>query len=247
MSGGFDPLHSGHIALLHGAKKLTDFLVVAVNSDDWLERKKGRSFMPIDERRLVISNLRQVNNVIEFDDRDDTATDAIKKCRSLYPDSTILFCNGGDRGAGNIPEEKGQNVEFVFGVGGNEKMNSSSWILEDYKYPKTERPWGYYRVLFEYGSGVKVKELTVNPKSSLSMQRHKHRKEFWFVCEGEGMVYTISPTSSDIELLTSKSRHGSCYIAANQWHMLANETEQPLRIIEIQYGDKTIESDIQRR
>ncbi len=247
VSGGFDPLHSGHIALLHAAKQLTDFLVVAINSDEWLERKKGRSFMPVDERRLVIANLRQVNNVIEFDDSDDTASDAIKKCRDLYPNSSILFCNGGDRGEGNVPEVAGPNVEFVFGVGGDQKMNSSSWILEDYKYPKTDRKWGYYRILFQYGDHVKVKELTVNPHSTLSMQRHKHRRELWFVSEGDASVYTIGSASSDLELMTQKTTHDSCYIAEHQWHMLSNETDQPLRIIEIQYGDDVIESDIERR
>ena len=251
ISGGFDPLHSGHIALLQAAKDLTGFLVVAINSDEWLERKKGRSFMPVDERRLVITNLRQVNNVVEFDDSDDTAIDAIRRCRALYPESKILFCNGGDRKKGNTPEQMGMiswdNVEFVFGVGGNEKMNSSSWILEHYKYPKTDRIWGYYRVLFEYGSGVKVKELTVDPHKSLSMQRHKHRKELWFVSEGTAKIYTISPVSSDVELIDEKSQHQQCHIQKNQWHMLANETDIPLRVIEIQYGTEAVESDIERK
>ena len=102
-------------------------------------------------------------------------------------------------------------------------------------------------MLFEYGSGVKVKELTVNPNSTLSMQRHKHRKEFWFISEGHARVYTIGSASSDVEELYDKTTHGSCYIQKPQWHMLSNETDKPLRVIEIQYGRDTVESDIERK
>ena len=250
ISGGFDPIHSGHISLIHGAKDLTGFVVVALNSDEWLQRKKGRSFMPIDERRLIVDNLKHVSHTIEFDDSDDTATDAIIKCKQMYPKSTIVFCNGGDRTATNVPEGIIPGVELAFSVGGDSKLNSSSWLLEDYKYPKTERSWGYYRVLFEYGSSydqeVKVKELTVNPYAHLSMQKHEHRKEFWFISEGEASVYTIN-VSSDMDLQYVLKSHKTCHIQANQWHMLRNETDKPLRVIEIQYGTQCVESDIERK
>ena len=249
VSGGFDPIHSGHISLIHGAKNLTGFVVVALNSDEWLQRKKGRSFMPIDERRLIIDNLKHVSHTIEFDDTDDTATDAIIKCKQLYPKSTIVFCNGGDRTATNVPEGAIPGVELAFDVGGDSKLNSSSWLLEDYKYPKTDRSWGYYRVLFECGEAdkkVKVKELTVIPFGHLSMQKHEFRKEYWFVSEGKGSVYTLN-VSSDMDLLHTLNPHESCHIQDNQWHMLSNETDKPLRVIEIQYGSMVSESDIIRR
>ena len=249
VSGGFDPLHSGHISLIHGAKNLTGFVVVAINSDEWLQRKKGRSFMPIDERRLIIDNLKHVSNVIEFDDSDDTATDAIIKCKQMYPKSAIVFCNGGDRTPTNVPEGAIPGVELAFNVGGDSKLNSSSLLLEDYKYPKTDRPWGYYRVLFKYGevdNEVKVKELTVNPYAHLSMQRHERRKEFWFISEGEASIYTLN-VSSDMDLHCVLKLHKTCHIQANQWHMLRNETDRPLRVIEIQYGTQCVESDIERK
>lgn len=135
-TGGFDPLHSGHIAYFNEAKKLGDVLVVGVNSDDWLRRKKGEFFLSFNERSCIVSNLRVVDQVIDFDDKDDTAIDAIKRTLSLYPQAEILFANGGDRTSMNIPEMQNfydGNVTFMFGVGGSDKKNSSRWILDRWK------------------------------------------------------------------------------------------------------------------
>ena len=131
-TGGFDPIHSGHIAYLNEAKKLGDFLIVGLNSDHWLQRKKGKFFLSLQERYCIVSNLKMVNYVINFDDSDNSAKDAILKIRSVYPDERIIFANGGDRTSENIPEisVNDDNLEFVFGVGGDFKMNSSSWILK---------------------------------------------------------------------------------------------------------------------
>ncbi len=133
VTGGFDPLHSGHIAYFKAAKELGT-LGVGVNSDEWLVRKKGKFFMTVEERISIIKELKCVDVVIEFIDKDDTANDAIKMALEVY--DNIIFCNGGDRIKGNIPEmEKyGNNdrVEFKWGVGGMDKKNSSSWILKDY-------------------------------------------------------------------------------------------------------------------
>jgi cytidyltransferase-like protein len=131
-TGGFDPIHSGHIEYLNKAKALGDLLVVGINSDEWLRRKKGKEFLSSNEREIILSNLKSVDKVITFDDRDNSAKDAIIKTRALYPTATILFVNGGDRTKTNIPEMdvKDDNVEFVFGVGGEDKKNSSSWILK---------------------------------------------------------------------------------------------------------------------
>jgi mannose-6-phosphate isomerase-like protein (cupin superfamily) len=131
------------------------------------------------------------------------------------------------------------DVEFVFGVGGINKKNSSSWILEEWKQAKTVRPWGYYRVLHEV-DGTKVKELTVDPGQQLSMQRHKHRAEFWFVTEGTAIV------KWDEFGHTKIIKHNSDFISNEEWHQLINNTDQPLKIIEIQYGDQCSEDDIER-
>ena len=250
VTGGFDPLHSGHIAYFKAAKSLGDILLVGVNSDEWLQRKKGREFMPWNERATIIEALGCVDRVINFNDDDGSATDAIRKTRSLFPKAEIIFANGGDRQADNIPELFDDNtgeLTFVYGVGGEDKKNSSSWILEDYKHPKTERQWGYYRVLHEYGNTVKVKELTVNPGKMLSMQRHKDRAEHWFIARGEANVYTVNRSSTDYELLGTYKEHQSLHIDNMEWHMLANETDKPLQVVEIQYGKNCIEEDIKRK
>ena len=247
ITGGFDPLHSGHLAYFQAARKLGDKLVVGLNSDAWLSRKKGRPFMPMSERFALISAIKGVDEVIVYNDDDGSSCDAIRLVRDRNPGAHIIFANGGDRTKENIPEMLLTDVEFVFGVGGEDKKNSSSWILEDWKKPKTERAWGYYRVLHEVGSHTKLKELTVAPKTCLSMQRHDKRAEFWFVAEGEATVYTVDPHSTDRDLLASPAKHQSTWIKLNEWHQLCNETDGPLKLIEIQYGEECVEEDIERQ
>lgn len=250
VTGGFDPIHSGHVAYIQEAQKLGDILVVGANSDDWLKRKKGREFMPWEERAAVISSMKVVDRVINFDDSDGSAKDAIRKVRQIYPNDQIIFANGGDRTNANIPEmemlKEMLHLEFVFGVGGEHKMNSSSWILQEWKAPKTERPWGYYRVLHENGREVKLKELTVDPGKMLSMQRHKDRAEHWFVADGVATVYTVNK-STDTELLGIYKKFEHIHINRQSWHQLCNEGDTPLKVIEIQYGENCVEEDIERK
>jgi D-beta-D-heptose 7-phosphate kinase/D-beta-D-heptose 1-phosphate adenosyltransferase len=79
VTGGFDPLHSGHIVYFEDAKKLGDKLIVGINSDEWLVNKKGRPFMPLSERSEIIKNLTVVDEIITFDDQDNSASDAIRR------------------------------------------------------------------------------------------------------------------------------------------------------------------------
>ena len=247
VTGGFDPLHSGHIAYFKAAKALGDILVVGVNSDEWLTRKKGAPFMPYTERATIVRNIVGVDFVIDFNDSDGSANHAIQMVRQSYPHDTIIFANGGDRTSLNVPEMNivDDKLEFAFGVGGEDKKNSSSWILQEWKAPKTERPWGYYRVLHET-PGMKVKELTVNPGQSLSMQRHKKRSEYWIVSEGRAAV--ARATDHGYHLLgVNLEKHNSLDILANEWHQLKNPYTEQLRIVEIQYGENCIEEDIERK
>jgi len=250
VTGGFDPIHSGHIKYFEEAKLLADggLLIVGLNSDDWLVRKKGAAFMPWNERLCIINNLSMVDEVYTFNDDDGSAKHFIQQVRAHYPDAKLIFANGGDRTKDNIPEMDvvDSNLSFVFGVGGENKMNSSSWILQEWKAPKTGRAWGYYRVLHEQGQEVKVKELTVLPKTCLSMQRHQNRAEHWFVSEGIATVYTVDQ-STDMDLLGEFTRFQHIHINKHQWHKLCNETDQPLKVVEIQYGDQCIEEDIERK
>jgi cytidyltransferase-like protein len=247
ITGGFDPLHSGHIAYFHAAKKLGDILVVGVNSDEWLTRKKGAPFMPYMERATIVRNIVGVDFVINFNDSDNSAKHAIQMVRQSYPQDKIIFANGGDRTAINIPEMDIQdsNLEFAFGVGGEDKKNSSSWILQEWKAPKTERQWGYYRVLHEV-PGMKVKELTVEPGKMLSMQRHNKRSEYWIVSEGSAVVnshmeggYYLPPKTLN--------KHEEYRVPVTNWHQLTNPFDVPVKVVEIQYGEDCIEEDIERK
>jgi len=246
VTGGFDPLHSGHIEYFKAAKALGDVLVVGINSDSWLKRKKGKAFYSWQERFAIINNLGMVDHVIEFNDDNNNSINAIELTKQMFPVSNVIFANGGDRTSENIPEMDVKGVEFKFGVGGENKMNSSSWILEEWKAPKTTRAWGYYRVLHEQGKEIKVKELTVGAKTCLSMQKHKDRAEHWFVAEGTATVYTLN-AGTDMDLVGNFNKFESLHINKEQWHKLCNETDQSLRVIEIQYGENCIEEDIERK
>ena len=134
VTGGFDPIHSGHIAYFETAKDLSDYLVVGINTNEWLTRKKGQYFLPWIERAEIIRHFDMVDAVISWEDDDDSACGAIAKCLEIS--EKVIFCNGGDRMKSNIPEVLGYSddprVEFKFAIGGEDKMNSSSWILNDY-------------------------------------------------------------------------------------------------------------------
>ena len=134
VTGGFDPIHSGHIRYFERAKDLSNYLVVGLNGDPWLTRKKGQYFQSWTERADIIRHLNMVDAVISWDDSDDSALGAIAKCLDIS--EKVIFCNGGDRTKTNIPEQKGYDddprVEFKYGIGGDDKMNSSSWIVHGY-------------------------------------------------------------------------------------------------------------------
>ena len=233
VTGGFDPLHSGHIVYFEDAKKLGDKLIVGINSDEWLVNKKGRFFMPLSERIEIIKNLTIVDEIVTFDDQDNSASGAIRTVLENFPNNKILFANGGDRTSGNTLEmdafKDQTNVEFVFGVGGDFKKNSSSWILEEWKSPTEERPWGSF----------KIKELTVNPGARLSLQSHSKREETWVVLEGEATV-TIN------EMTFTKIKNETIHIPQGAKHRLENKYDSILKIIEIQTGIYFGEDDITR-
>lgn len=138
-TGGFDPIHEGHIAYLEAARKIGDYLVVGVNSDDWLKRKKGYVFQNFYTRSTIVDALKPVDLVLSFDDSDNSARDAIIKTQRLYGKNLhYIFANGGDRTKENIPEMDVPNVDFVFGVGGENKLNSSSWIVNGVRNVRDE-------------------------------------------------------------------------------------------------------------
>ena len=137
VSGGFDPIHSGHLAMLREAAGMGDKLIVGVNSDIWLTRKKGKPFMDIYERKAILQAIRWVDEVWEFDDSDGTACKLLENVMQhyttrIYESNEFVFANGGDRNAENNAEANVPGWEFVYGVGGSDKRNSSSWLLRSW-------------------------------------------------------------------------------------------------------------------
>lgn len=133
VSGGFDPIHPGHIRMFAEAKKLGDKLIVILNNDNWLIQKKGVVFMNEAERKEVIAALRSVDEVI-LTLHGKGATD-MSVCRELEILKPDIFANGGDRNLGNIPETaicEQINCKMVFNVGRGGKVESSSWLLKRY-------------------------------------------------------------------------------------------------------------------
>ena len=246
VSGGFDPIHSGHIAYFKSAKSYGDKLIVALNTDAWLEKKKGKSFMPFDERKAIVESIQFVDEVISFeDDTKGSCINALEDIKKLYPNNDIYFANGGDRDKKNIPEMSVSGINILFGVGGDDKKNSSSWILNKWQYYFEERQWGWFFNLFETNN-VKVKELIVGSGKSMSFQRHFKRNEIWLISEGSCTVsYSNDTDNKNIkELQLNKFDH--YLVPVGHWHQISNRSNAKTHIIEIQYGEDCKESDIER-
>ena len=135
VSGGFDPIHPGHIMMMKECLHFSDYLIVGVNSNEWLSNKKGNYFMDIKHRIYVIENLNVVNEVMEFeDDENGSANNLLIKVREKYPNNEIIFANGGDRSDKSkileFDTSKNLNIDLKFGIGGNHKESSSSDLLK---------------------------------------------------------------------------------------------------------------------
>ena len=145
ISGGFDPVHKGHIECIQNARELADEVWIGLNSERWLRNKKGKSFMSERERAFVMDNIKGVDWVYIMNPKehtDTTAVDFIDAARQRYmreigkwEDGVMAFGNGGDRVAGGVPpvEEdvcKGYGIDLVWGLG--DKVQSSSWLLDKY-------------------------------------------------------------------------------------------------------------------
>ena len=127
VSGGFDPVHAGHIRMIRDAANFGDVIVIA-NSDQWLFRKKGFVFMTFEQRAEILNAIKGVILVDSVDDTDGTVCEAIRR---LKPD---FFANGGDRGRSNTPEQdvcEELGVKLLWGVGGDKKLASSSDLVKN--------------------------------------------------------------------------------------------------------------------
>tara|TARA_B100000674_G_scaffold497387_1_gene530986 strand:- start:682 stop:1137 length:456 start_codon:yes stop_codon:yes gene_type:complete len=134
VSGGFDPIHIGHTRMIQDARKLGN-VIVFLNTDEWLKRKKGYVFMPWEERAEILLGIKGVKEVYSAMDEDNTVCEALKFYK---PD---IFANGGDRKPGLVPEYQvceELGIEMAFSVGGDDKPQSSSWLVEKSKYAKLD-------------------------------------------------------------------------------------------------------------
>mgnify|MGYP001385881737 CR=1 FL=1 len=133
VSGGFDPVHIGHVRMFKEASKY-GLLLVVLNSDAWLKRKKGYVFMPFEERAEIIRSFKSVHDVVAVDDQDDTACEALQRIQPSY------FANGGDRTGKNTPEIKlceQLNIKLLWNIGGN-KIQSSSELVSNSNEQKAD-------------------------------------------------------------------------------------------------------------
>jgi|TARA_B100000959_G_C14992953_1_gene628822 mannose-6-phosphate isomerase-like protein (cupin superfamily) len=220
-------------------------LIVALNSDEWLVKKKGKFFMPFHEREIIISNLEIVDEVIDFDDdKQGSCCLALEKIKTMYPKDEIIFCNGGDRKAENIPEMSVEGITFKFGVGGDNKINSSSSILKEWQFHSEERVWGKFYNLFT-DHRIKLKELIIESGKGMSFQRHQKRNEIWFVSKGSCLVKHSQDDPGNIKE-TELSAEEVFHVKQGEWHQLINPSNDVCHIIEIQYGESTSEEDIER-
>jgi cytidyltransferase-like protein len=188
VSGGFDPMHIGHVRMFKRARALGDKLVVVLNNDNWLRRKKGFAFMPQKERAELLRAFPFVDKVLITDHAKDDPDTSV--CRALQKLRPAIFANGGDRkNMRDIPEAKvckELGIKMVFNVGAGGKVQSSSWMINAARRPasRSVRPWGEYYA-WDSGKGWNLKTIYIDAKKRLSLQYHHHREEWWLLVEGD--------------------------------------------------------------
>jgi D-beta-D-heptose 7-phosphate kinase/D-beta-D-heptose 1-phosphate adenosyltransferase len=239
VSGGFDPVHVGHLRMFQEAKKLGDHLTVILNSDKFLNEKKQYNFMNYKERKEIILGFDCVDEVIKSVDSDQTVR---KTLISLAKEKKIdIFANGGDRkNEDDLPEKEiclENNIQMIFGIGGG-KVQSSSKLIEPFLNPKEKKPWGYFENLIIENNYL-IKRLVIYPNSSLSLQYHNNRDENWTILKGKGRF-----TIEDKQYIEGAGY--SFKIKKLQKHRIENLEKEDLIILEIQSGDDLSEEDIVR-
>ena len=141
VSGGFDPVHIGHVRMFEEAKKLGDELVVVINNDNWLHFKKGFAFMHENDRKEIIESFRSVDKVVLTSH--EPGTNDITVCRELELIKPHIFANGGDRKE-NVPVPEYEvcrrlGIEMVFNIGHGGKVRSSSELVKQAAKKKSKK------------------------------------------------------------------------------------------------------------
>lgn len=234
VSGGFDPLHIGHVRMFEEARKLGDKLVVIMNNDNWLKLKKGFAFMPEKERKEIIESFPFVDRVVLTGHKKNDTDMSI--CRTLEKVRPDIFANGGDRTKGNIPEYalcKKLGIKMIFTVGRGGKVQSSSWMINAARRPasRTRRPWGEYYA-WDSGKGWNLKTIYINRGKRLSLQYHHRREEWWLLVSGDAQA-TIEDSAGEH---TVSLRKGEVFrVLKGQVHRLSSKNGGV--IVEVAYGD----------
>ena len=240
VSGGFDPIHSGHIRLIREAAMYGEELFVLANSDEWLLRKKGYVSMCLEERMEILRAIEGVSAVYPALDADGTVCESLRELAKNRPDCLFVFCNGGDRGRDNTPEMQVMDKiggRSVFGIGGTEKQNSSSNIWPKHSLGKVSRLWGSYFDHFRNENCV-FKTLEIEAGRSTSVQRHSGRDEFWFMERGHAIIGI-----GEHKLLMDAG--GWVHIPRETWHFVTGGHDGAT-IREMQIGVCS-EDDIERK
>ena len=235
VSGGFDPIHVGHLRMFTEASELAPRLIVIINSDNFLIEKKGYVFMPIAERIEIIEGFAVVNKVVESIDEDLTVCETLEWL--AREENIKIFANGGDRNSKDAISEaevcEQNNIRLEFNIGGGKIQSSSSLVSNE-----VIKPWGSYKT-FEKDKGFLVKRITIAPGESLSLQSHKHRSEHWLLAAG---VATVECDGEKGYL----NQFESISIPQGAKHRLSNEGKEFLQVVEVQFGEILSEADITR-
>ena len=251
VSGGFDPIHIGHVRMFETAKKLGDRLVVVINNDNWLRTKKGHVFMPEGERAEIISKFPFVDKVVLTSHKpEDPDLSVVRELKRLRP---AIFANGGDR---NPKDAKNKNsslnadqqlckevgIKVAYGVGKGGKVQSSSWMIKDASrnFARSVRPWGEFYG-WDDGAQWKLKTIYIKPGKRLSLQYHHHRKEHWMLVQGDATA-TIHDGKGIAQKIPMKVGQ-SMFVDVKAVHRL--ESKKGGIVVEIALG-KFDEEDIVR-
>ncbi len=235
VSGGFDPIHVGHLDMLKEASEYADKLIVILNNSQFLIRKKGFEFMPENERKQIIQSIKYVDEVVISIDTDNSVNETIKEISKK--NKILYFANGGDRRYPSDTREsktcKNLDIEMIFGVGGG-KIQSSSELVN----PIFSKPWGSYKEL-SISHSYKLKEITILPGESISLQKHFQREEYWILIEGTLEI--------QVGNIVSNYQQGNfLHIPKKSLHRAVNRSKKISKFIELQVGKVLSEDDIER-
>jgi mannose-6-phosphate isomerase-like protein (cupin superfamily) len=217
-------------------------VILLLNNDEWLIEKKGKPFMNENQRKEILDEFISIKEVIIQTSSEKSSSRAIEEFVKNHPNKNICYCNGGDRSnaesirEASICNKLGVNLEF--GVGGEEKVESSSQLTKNYLGNVEKRPWGNYHIIAK-NTGYQIKEIKVFKNSKLSLQKHNNRSEFWQIVKGLSKIII-----EDDEYFLKEKEH--IYIPKETIHRIENIGDEELIFIEIQLGEDLQESDIVR-